>query len=102
MRRVRVQFRTTFSGPTLLEGNGTVRDLSLGGCCIETTTPILPCLSMELRIHAPDLYWALMIDGTTIKWVYGQTFGVVFSKIRERDRERLRQVIARLADEEED
>lgn len=99
--RFRVQFRTTFFGPTALEGNGTVLDLSLGGCRVESTTPLSPSLSVELRIHVPDLDWPLMIDGATVQWGKGQTFGLSFLQLRETERERLRQVIARLAGEAE-
>ena len=100
--RFRVQFRTTFSGSTALEGNGTVLDLSLGGCRVESTTTVSPSLSVELRIHVPGLDWPLVIDGATVQWVRGQTFGLGFLQLRETERERLRQVIARLAHEEED
>jgi len=99
--RFRVQFRSTFSGPTMLEGAGAVLDLSLGGCRIETTTSVPPSVSTELRIHAPDLNRPLMIDGVTMQWVNGRTCGLGFLHIRETERERLRQVIERLADDEE-
>ena len=56
---------------------------------------------MELRIHAPDLNRPVMIDGATMQWVNGQTCGLGFLHIREIERERLRQVIERLADDEE-
>jgi hypothetical protein len=57
---------------------------------------------MEVRIHVPDLEWPLMIDGATVQWVRGQTFGLCFMQVRETERERLRQVIERLAADEED
>ena len=98
--RFRVHFRTTFSGPTVLEGNGTILDLSLWGCRVETPTPVHPSLSMEVRIHVPDLEWPLMIDGATVQWVRGQTFGLGFLRLREPERERLRQLIERLAADE--
>ena len=100
MPRFRVQFRTTFSGPTVIEGNGTVLDLSLAGCRVESTTTVLPSLIMELRIHVPDLDWPLMIDGAVVRWVMGQTFGLGFLRLREPERERLRQLIERLAADE--
>src|SRR5437870_6487785 len=37
--RLRVQFRTTFSGSTKLEGTGVMLDLSTGGCRIEVLLP---------------------------------------------------------------
>jgi hypothetical protein len=62
MPRFRVQFRTTFSGSTKLEGSGVMLDLSTGGCRIESPVTVEPGFSLELRIHVPDLEWPLMIE----------------------------------------
>ena len=59
-------------------------------------------MSLELRIYAPDIEWPLMIEAASVQWVSGQTFGLAFVRLRESERERLRQVIERLAAEEED
>lgn len=53
--RLRVQFRTTFSDFRKLEGVGTMHDLSLGGCRIESPVIVELGVSLELRIHAPDI-----------------------------------------------
>jgi hypothetical protein len=49
--RFRVQFRTvvTVAG-TAIEGEGTVLDLSLGGCRIDAPLAVQPSTLMELRI----------------------------------------------------
>ena len=94
--RFRVQFRTTVSGPAQPEGMGIILDLSKGGCRLESPFPILPGLSLELRIHVPDLEWPLMIDGAHVQWVSGQIAGLAFSRIRETEQERLGEVIERL------
>jgi len=51
MPRLRVQFRTTFADASRLEGIGLMHDLSLGGCRIESPTPVVPGFSLELRIQ---------------------------------------------------
>src|SRR5437879_13688017 len=38
--RFHVDFRSTFSGTTVLEGDGTVLDLSLGGCRVESAASV--------------------------------------------------------------
>ncbi len=95
--RFRVQFRTTFSVSSKLEGTGILLDLSVGGCRIESPLTPEPGISLELRIYVPDIEWPLMIEGATVQWVNGHTFGLGFVRLREPERERLRQVIARLA-----
>jgi hypothetical protein len=100
--RLRVQFRTTFSGSTKLEGTGVMLDLSTGGCRIESPVTLEPGLLLELRIYVPDLEWPLMIEAANVQWVSGQTFGLAFFRIRETEQQRLGQVIGDLMEGGED
>ena len=100
--RLRVQFRTTFSGSTKLEGTGVMLDLSTGGCRIESPVTVEPGFSLELRIHVPDLEWPLMIEAASVQWVSGQIFGLAFFRITEPEQQRLGQVISDLMEEMED
>ena len=45
MPRLQVQFRTTFSDSTKLEGIGVMLDLSTGGCRIESPSTVVPGFS---------------------------------------------------------
>lgn len=94
--RFRVQFRTTFSASPKLEGTGIMLNLSAGGCRIEGLLTPEPGLSLELRIYVPDIEWPLMIEGSGVQWVNGHTSGLDFVRLRDSERERLRQVIERL------
>jgi hypothetical protein len=96
--RLRVQFRTTFSGSSTLEGTGIMLDLSTGGCRIESPVIVEAGVSLELRIYAPDIEWPLMIEAASVQWVSGHTFGLAFFRISETERLRLGQVIYKLLD----
>jgi len=100
--RFRVQFRTTFSAFSKLEGTGIMLDLSLGGCRIESLLSLDPSVSLELRIYVPDIDWPLMIEAASVQWVSGHTFGLGFVRLRDAERERLREVMKRLAADGED
>jgi hypothetical protein len=100
--RLRVQFRTTFSAASKLEGTGIMLDLSAGGCRIESPVTVEPGASLELRIYAPDIEWPLMIEAASVQWVSGQTFGLAFFRITEPEHQRLEQVISNLMEEMED
>lgn len=91
--RLRVQFRTTFSTSSKLEGMGIMLDLSTGGCRIESPVTVEPGVSLELRIYAPDVEWPLMVEAASVQWVSGQTFGLAFFRITETEHQRLGQVI---------
>ena len=92
--RLRVQFRTTFSASSTLEGTGIMLDLSTGGCRIESPVTVEPGMSLELRIYAPDFEWPLMIEAASVQWVSGQTFGLAFFRITETEQQRLGQVLS--------
>ncbi len=91
--RLRVQFRTTFSASSKLEGTGIMLDLSTGGCRIESPVTVEPGVSLELRIYAPGIQWPLMIAVAIVQWVSGQTFGLAFFRITETEQQRLEEVI---------
>jgi len=91
--RLRVQFRTTFSVSSKLEGMGVMLDLSVGGCRIESPVPVEPGISLELRIYVPDFDWPLMIEAASVQWVSSQMFGLAFFRMTEAERQRLGQVI---------
>ena len=100
MPRLRVQFRTTFSASSTLEGTGSMLDLSMGGCRIESPVTVEPGASLELRIYAPDVEWPLMVEAASVQWVSGQTFGLAFFRITKTEQQRLEQVINNLMEGE--
>ncbi len=96
MPRLRVQFRTTFSGSTKLEGTGFMIDLSTGGCCLESPVAVESGISLELRIYVPDFRWPLMIETAKVQWVSGQIFGLAFVWLTDTEHQRLELVIGDL------
>ncbi len=61
---------------------------------------MLPGLSVELRIAVPGVEWALMIDGADVQWAEEDRAGLAFVRIRETERQRLRELVtARLTKE---
>ena len=100
--RFRVQFRTVFSGTvgSVLEGMGTVLELSLEGCRVEAPIAVQQSLLMELRIYVPDLEWPLMVDGAVVQWSRGQEFAVENRSIEPHTQARLYHYVKRLARED--
>ncbi|MGQ0665657.1 MAG: PilZ domain-containing protein [Nitrospiraceae bacterium] len=100
--RLRVQFRTTFSGTPKTEGTGVMLDLSTGGCRIESPVTVEPGVLLELRIFVPDFEWPLMIEAASVQWVSDQTFGLAFFRITETEQQRLGQLIKDLMEDGEE
>ena len=91
--RLRVQFRSTFSDSTKLEGSGYLLDLSTGGGRIESQVTVEPGVSLELRIYVPNLEWPLMIEAASVQWVSSQIFGLAFVRTTDTEHQRLGQLI---------
>ena len=96
--RFTAQFRSTISGGQR-EGQGRTRDLSAGGCMIETDFPVVVGASFECRIYVPGLDWPLRIDKAQVRWVKADTFGIQFMKTQPEEEAKLKQVIASLNEE---
>jgi hypothetical protein len=98
--RFRVQFRTFLTDQqSMSEHMGTILDLSVAGCRVESLVPVEQSAVMELRIYVPDLDWPLMVDEAVVQWVKGNSFGLHFVKARPGTQDRLSWVLTRLADE---
>ena len=92
--RIRVEFRSTFSGEQI-EGQGKVVDLSLGGCRIESDSHVATGTALELRLYVLDIDSPLRIDLARVRWARGRAFGVAFIRLPDEDRARLRQLLCR-------
>ncbi|MFO0707742.1 MAG: PilZ domain-containing protein [Nitrospira sp.] len=90
--RFDVNFGSTFAGE-LLAGRGTVTNLSLGGCSIESTMPIPPRSTVGLKIALPDSPWPLEVERAVVRWVRGNRFGLEFDSLSESETTRLQQLI---------
>jgi hypothetical protein len=97
--RFRVLFRSSFSAGSQLEGEGTLMDLSLGGCRVHSMTRMSLDGSLELRIYVPGLDWPLMVDSAAVRWAEASAFGLAFRRVRDPEQVRLRQVLAELREQ---
>ena len=93
--RIRVEFRSTFSGERI-EGQGKLMDLSLGGCRIVSDIPVATGTALELRVYVPGVDSPLRIEQARVRWVRGRAWGVEFIRLPAEDLERLRQLVKNL------
>ncbi|MGE3152523.1 MAG: PilZ domain-containing protein [Nitrospiraceae bacterium] len=94
--RFPVQFRSSFTSTNVTGGEGSVVDLSVRGCRIESSTHILTGTVLELRIFASDEEAPLGIDQVIVRWTRGRVFGVEFVSIQPEEWVRLQQAVKRL------
>lgn len=72
---------------------GTMFDLSAGGCAVTSTVPITPGAGVQLLIRAADLGTAITVKAATVRWSSHGEFGVEFLNLTELDRSRLQRFL---------
>lgn len=92
--RIPVELRVLFSitnQPDIRQG--TMFDISAGGCAVTSTTSISPGTGLKLLIHATDLAAPITVDSAAVRWVSHGEFGVEFLRLTDVDRSRLQRLL---------
>jgi len=90
--RFPVDFGSTFSGEQVA-GQGSIGNLSVGGCSIDSKVTLTASSTLALHIQLPDSRWPLQIEQAVVRWARGNTFGVEFLRISPESIDRLQQLI---------
>ena len=94
--RVKVQFRSLFSAPNIVEGDGMVVDLSHGGCRIATLVQVPTGTNLVVQLMLPDDLLPITVKSSIVRWSRGHEFGMQFLELREEDRARLSRFIGKV------
>ena len=87
--RFTVHFQSSFSSGQRLEGEGTVLNLSVGGCKVKSDTRVP--LGTDVRLHIMmQEEQPLEIKRAAVRWVRGQEFGLEFTFVEADEELRLR------------
>lgn len=88
--RVPVELPVFFStiGNTDLR-EGTMFDISAGGCAVTSMAAVEPGTGVKLLIRATDLGSPITVHSAQIRWASHGEFGVEFMNLTELDRSRL-------------
>ena len=70
-------------------GDGSVLDLTVPGCQLETAFPLEPGQSVQLRVHL-DQRRPMRIDLGVVRWAQDGKAGIEFIRMAEADQVRLR------------
>jgi hypothetical protein len=76
-----------------MHGRGQLRDLSLGGCGLETDFPLVAGDTLRLELHLPRQAAPIVIEAATARSVSEGRVGVHFDGIARDQRKRLHQVM---------
>jgi len=91
--RFHVQFRSSFSSITMIGGQGTLVDLSVRGCRIESATEVQPGTSLEVRIAVVGQEHPIHVQGALVRWSRDGQFGLEFEVISPIEWTHLQQIV---------
>ena len=94
--RFHVQFRSSFSSIAMVGGEGSLVDLSLRGCRIESPVDVQPGASLELRIVAIEHAPPIQIQSAIVRWSRGQQFGLEFEVIASTEWAHLQDIVKQI------
>lgn len=92
--RVPVDFQVYFSttGNTSIR-EGTMFDLSAGGCAVTSMTAVQTGSAVRILIRATDLGSPITIESAAVRWSKHGEFGVEFLGVSEVDQSRLHRLL---------
>jgi hypothetical protein len=90
--RVPVQLPVTFFGDKT-HGKGTIANLSMDGCVIETSTPLKEGELMSLLVHLADARESLEVEVALVRWSFERRRGLEFVHLQPNHEEGLRRFL---------
>ncbi len=75
---------------------GTLSDLSVRGCKVESKASVYVDMYLALQICLPGQEATLNVDQAVVRWLKEHEFGLEFISMRPEEKERLRDVVSTL------
>jgi hypothetical protein len=94
--RFPARFRSSFTSLNLVGGEGTVVDLSVRGCRVDSTTGVRTGTSLEVRIQTSEDEPPLKIQEAVVRWSRLQEFGLEFVTLAPEEWARLQHTVTEL------
>lgn len=100
-RRHPVNFQGVYSTGSVQVRDAVVLDLSMGGCRVASTIPMLPHTAIHLQIR-PRQTSLIYVPSAIVRWTRGYTFGVQFQELPERESKSLTDLLRSLTPSRQD
>jgi hypothetical protein len=94
--RFHAQFRSSFSSIAMVGGEGSLMDLSIRGCRIESLIAVKPGATLEVRIEAIEHCPPIQIQAAVVRWSREGQFGLEFEVIAPTEWSHLQEIVKRI------
>lgn len=92
--RVSTQIPVIFAGEAYV-GEGTVLNVSVPGCAVQSKKAVQPGCYLEMRMLVPDASPPLSVGLARVRWSDGRHFGAEFIRMPGEDQVRLGRLVKR-------
>lgn len=92
-RRIPVTLRASFASISVGTGEGTIVDLTSGGCCVESPMLVPVTTYLELRLQVSLREPPILVDLAAVRWALGSHLGVEFLSLRPDHQARLQRIV---------
>ena len=75
---------------------GVVKDISLGGCTVDTRTPLSPGTILQLGLQPPGYKGGIIIDAAVVRTSRLGSVGIEFIRFKHDERKRLKELVRSL------
>lgn len=94
--RFPVRFQSSFSSANLVGGEGSVLDLSIRGCRIDSGTEVPPGTTLEVCMQTHGDEPPLQVRQAVVRWSRPHQFGLEFVTLEPEEWARLQHVVKRI------
>ncbi len=94
--RFPVRFRSSFTSANVVGGEGSVIDLSIRGCRVDSNVTVMTGTTLELRIHVAKQEQPIAVDQAIVRWARNHQFGVEFMSLQPGEWARLQRLVKEL------
>ncbi len=94
-QRFAIRLPVSFSSDQA-EGTGTVTDISMGGCGLETDAQLSTGALLQLHLRIADQEPPVTVEAAAVRSVRAKFVGVQFLRVRPEEKERLSQFVREL------
>ena len=94
--RFAARFPVTFTGEGG-RGEGTVTDISMGGCALESTSALMPSMVLKLKLRVSELAVPVEVEAAVVRSIRSKIAGLEFVRFAPQEKYRLNQYVAGLA-----
>lgn len=94
--RFPVKFRSSFSSIAMVGGEGSLVDLSIRGCRIESPVDVQSGASLELHLEVVEGKHPIHIEAAVVRWSRGREFGIEFEVIAPTEWAHLQDVVKQI------